>query len=312
MAETNSLAKLLQSEPLYRKIEVEKKYWHPEQISGTTFQFFCPDDASIQTFKLSLAPENVMTAYNNSSFYDKDLLNPFTDKKSIESIQYYTGKCQYCNKYQVHFLLHLFSEGEVHKELFDTYPVTFTTPESAAYRKSLEDNSKFFVRKLGQWPSFQIKPDSTLYNFLDADDRDYYNKGLICLSQNYGVAAFAYYRRIVENEIIRIVEELTKQETSNTDNIKSLLKEYQAKRHLGPLVENIFPYLPNSLKILNDNPFKLLYGYLSEGLHSHSDEQCLSYALALDRILQFTVKKLREEQNELAEIRQIMKGLRKG
>lgn len=307
-----SIAKLLQDEPLYRKVEIEKYYFHPELLDGITFQFFCPNENSIHTFKLSLAPENIISAVKETEDYRFDRLfdpirNP--EQKSIDIIQHYAGTCQYCNNYKTHFLLHIFSEGDADRSMFYNrigQPIT----EEPLYGKPDYKNVKLFLRKLGQWPSFQLKPDTLIYNFLSKEDKDYYNKALVCLSQNYGVAAFAYLRKIVENEIVRIIQEVANSGSGDSEKIKQLLDEYKVKKQTTPLVENIYPYLPSSLKSLDDNPIKLLYSYLSEGLHNHSDEECLGYANTINKLLGFTIKKIREEQNELKEIRGLLSELR--
>jgi hypothetical protein len=304
-----SIAKLLQEEPLYRKVEINQKYFHPDLIDGITFQFYCPNENSIQTFKLSLGPEKLIQAaqYLDAHRF-QDLFNPFSNNNDIDIIQHFIGTCQYCNSYKSHFLLHIFSEGTVEKGMFLDMlgrPKDIESTLTTNYK-----DVKVYIRKVGQWPSFQITPNATIYNFLNKEDKSYYNKALICLSQNYGVAAFAYLRKIVESEIVRIVEELAKGGSGDIEKIKSLLEEFRIKRQMGPLVENIYQYLPNSLKVLGDNPFKLLYSYLSEGLHNHSDEECLSYANGLNKLLEFTIKKVREDQNELSEIKSVLNELK--
>ncbi len=191
-----------------------------------------------------------------------------------------------------------------------TLPSDYQPRVESIPKKTTLDESKLFIRKIGQWPSHQIKADKEILSFLTEDDKGYYNKALICISQNYGVAAFAYLRKIVEKEIVRIIELLAEDANQEGEQIKSLLSEYRTKKQMAPLVENIFPYLPSALKSLGDNPFKLLYGYLSEGLHNLSDEECLKKAVGLDKLFQFTIRKVREEQSQVREIKELMKGLR--
>lgn len=307
MSLENAIARLLQDEPLYRKVEIGLKYWHPGYINDTAFQFYCPHEASHRTFKLSMAPEKLMDSFSGREYVEA--LKPFQSDTELEYVHYFVGRCQSCHKFTVHFLLHVFSEGTIKRELLEP-SFHFSTAESEVYKKGLQHSGKLMMRKLGQWPSYQIRPDNTVYNFLKKENKEYYNKALICLSQNYGVAAFAYLRKIVESEIINIVEELAKGSSSDTEKISLLLSEYYKNKQTGPLVESIYQYLPNSLKVLGDNPFKLLYSHLSEGLHNLTDEECLGYAKALDKLLVFAIKKVKEEQNELKEIRSILGELR--
>jgi len=300
MSTKNTIASILENEPLYRKLEIDIKYWNPHFVTGISFQFYCQNESSVRTFKLALAPEKLIKSLSGSEYVES--FKPFKSETEIEYVQYFVGHCQSCNAYTVYFLLHVFSEGEVQKSLVEP---------SLFFSKDLKNvTGKLMIRKVGQWPSFQIKPDSAIYSFLKKEDKEYYSKALICLSQNFGVAAFAYLRKIVESEIVNIVEELSKTNIADSEKIASLLDEYKKNKQTGRLVESIYSYLPNNLKVLGDNPFKLLYSYLSEGLHNHSDEECLSYALALDKLLVFTIKRVKEEQNELKEIRAILGGLR--
>lgn len=58
------------------------------------------------------------------------------------------------------------------------------------------DSDGNYMMKVGQEPSWDITLDRNLEKML-GERADYYKKGIICESQSYGIAAFAYYRRIV-------------------------------------------------------------------------------------------------------------------
>jgi hypothetical protein len=49
--------------------------------------------------------------------------------------------------------------------------------------------------------------DKDLDKFL-GDDSEYFKKALLCESQGYGIAAFSYYRRVLENSIDKILDSL--------------------------------------------------------------------------------------------------------
>ncbi|MBD0332645.1 MAG: hypothetical protein ICV66_08315 [Chitinophagaceae bacterium] len=302
-----TIAQLLLEEPLYRRFEVDIKYYHPLSIENITFEFFCDKESSHRTFKLALAPEEALKKLSGNEYIET--LNPFKSENDIDFVQYYVGHCQSCKNYTVNFLLHVFSEGKVDRRLLPFYR---TAPNATPIEKeNVVDKSKLFIRKVGQWPSFKIKPDAILYSFLEDDDKDYYNKALNCLSHNYGIGAFAYLRKIVEKEIVKIVQELAKEDSPDFEEINALLEEFGKNKHMGPLVDNVFKYLPKSLKIFDHNPLKTLWSNLSEGIHRLTDEECLSIAFAMDKLLQLIVKKLREEQTELREIRNLLKEINK-
>ena len=208
--------------------------------------------------------------------------------------QHYSATCQQCEKYKVHFIL----SSESSK------PIPLN-PHSAQYKEL-----KQFVKKIGQYPPYAITPDKEILRFLNEEDKEYYKNALMCLSQNYGIGAHAYLRRIVENEIERIIEALAQIDSPEKENINNLLNEYRQKHVMEKLIDGIYDYLPNSLKESGDNPFKLLHNQLSGGIHEFSDDKCSDMAQQIDIILRFVIKKINEENSEVKEVRKAMQKLR--
>jgi len=64
-----------------------------------------------------------------------------------------------------------------------------------------------YVMKVGQYPPWEITPDKNLTELL-GEHRDYYKKGLVCESQGYGIGAYAYYRRIIEEIIDNLLNSI--------------------------------------------------------------------------------------------------------
>ena len=63
------------------------------------------------------------------------------------------------------------------------------------------------VMKVGQYPPWSIEPEPSVKVALGVHLEDY-KKGKINESQGYGVGAFAYYRRIVENLIDDLLNDI--------------------------------------------------------------------------------------------------------
>src|SRR5271163_2712540 len=59
----------------------------------------------------------------------------------------------------------------------------------------------------GQFPAWSIDGDPALLKLLGGYGA-YYKKGLICESQAYGIGAFGYYRRIVEEVIDTLLDDI--------------------------------------------------------------------------------------------------------
>lgn len=299
MTEKKKIEELLFSQPLYKKVEVDIEYLeYPTDLNGFTFSYYCQNDKSNQTFKLSLEPSPIF--YMAGQMMSKNdlnrTLNIFDPKdQKYKYIQHYSAKCQLCEEFLVHFTLKV--------ETKTSLPGGF--PSNPA-----EVKTKQVVQKVGQFPPFEIKPDTDLLNYLTDEDKDNYRKAIICKSQNYGIGSYAYLRRIVEKELIRIIEDLCKIDSPYKENMEILLASYRQNHNMSTLIEGLHQYLPSSLKYLGDNPLKVLYNQLSGGIHEYSDEQCIEKAEQIDTILKFVIKKLAEESSEVKAIREALKKIK--
>jgi len=133
--------------------------------------------------------------------------------------------------------------------------------------------------KVGEYPELSIKIPSSLPKLL-GKDYPYFIKGLKCEKQGLGVAAYAYYRRVVENQKNRLLKEILKvsaklgADEAITNNLEAAIKEVQFSKAIDIAKES----MPESLLIDGHNPFKLLHRVLSIGIHNQPDESCLEIA----------------------------------
>ena len=302
MTDKEKIADLLSNQPLYKKVSINKFFFdHPTNLENLTFSFYCSVDNSFQTFKLTLEPEKILSYFGTR--INKDEFDSYFDSfddhiGKNKFVQHYSATCQFCNNCKIDFLIKLETEDEKPKNNVD---LTFDEYEQ----------QKQIVRKIGQYPAFEISPDKVLLNFFNEEDKNNYRKSLICRSQNYGIGAFAYLRRIVENEMIRIVEDLAKIDRPESAKIKGLLSSFKENHVMSNLIEGVYDYLPSSLKSLGDNPLKVLYGQLSGGIHQFSEEECFEKASTIDTLLRFVIKKIMEENSDVKLARDAMKHLRK-
>lgn len=154
------------------------------------------------------------------------------------------------------------------------------------------DENKTWFMKIGQYPSWEIKGNSNIENLLGAHSA-YYRKGLVCESQGYGIGAFGYYRRIVEEIIDGLLDEiaglLTETELSDYQEALNRTKETTVTQEKIELVKDL---LPPILHPEGMNPLSALHSALSEGLHAESDEECLEVAETCREILVFMVNQV--------------------
>lgn len=158
-----------------------------------------------------------------------------------------------------------------------------------------EDNIR--LQKYGELPRSTLARNPVLQKFLK-NDLDNYEKAVVCLSHEYGVAAFAYFRRIIENNIKRLLD-LVQEDAQSSGGEQSILDAIAKLRKDAPMGEKIKIAnlaLPSYLKPDGLNPLGRLYQVLSEGVHSLSEEECLVKAKATSECLIFLVSELASRQ----------------
>lgn len=135
------------------------------------------------------------------------------------------------------------------------------------------------VFKYGEKPSFGAPVPNRLLR-LFGDDGEMFLKGRRCENQGLGIAAFAYYRRVVENHKDSILDEVIRTcEAIQADTtLIDALRSAKSETSFSKAIETIRPGLPKGLLIDGHNPLLALHGALSVGLHNESDQACLTAA----------------------------------
>lgn len=161
------------------------------------------------------------------------------------------------------------------------------------------------ARKLGESPQFGSPVPSGVIRLIQSD-RELFLKGKRCEDQGLGIAAFSYYRRVIENQWVRLVDEITKVAKSLNcpEETLQILENCRDQNQFSKAVDDAKGALPDVLLIRGHNPLKLLHTALSDGLHNQSDEMCLSRASSI-RIVLFELndrlRKAREGERELSD-----------
>lgn len=132
--------------------------------------------------------------------------------------------------------------------------------------------------KFGEEPVFGPITPTRLLKLL-GDQREVFLKGRRCENQGLGIGAFGYYRRVVENQKNRILDEIIKVSQKLGASAEALADLELAKEHqFLKSVESIKHGIPQTLLINGHNPLTLLHAALSVGLHDQTDERCLELA----------------------------------
>lgn len=191
-------------------------------------------------------------SFSSNNDPDKDGLN---DEINNNKFMVYT--CNNCNKYIKVFAIRI---------------------------QPSQKNSKVF--KFGEFPYFGPPTPPRLITII-RDDKELFVKGLSTENQGFGMGAFAYYRRVVENQKDRIFDEFisaTKKISPNNPIIQEL-EAGKKETQFNNAVKKIKKALPESLLIKGHNPLTLLYNALSTGLHNYNDDDCLELAGDIRNIL---------------------------
>ncbi len=190
-------------------------------------------------------------------------------------------------------------------DYWENYPYSNVTTEQQIIRclyrceGCRQFGRTFFVRlgkgsltKVGQFPAWDINGEPGIENRL-GEHAEYYKRGLICESQGYGIGAFAYYRRIVEETIDGLLAEVSNL-LSGDDKSKyeAALAQTKQTRQTSDKIDLVKDLLPAILRPENMNPLSALHEALSEGLHAESDEDCLAYAARIREILAFLTQQI--------------------
>jgi hypothetical protein len=142
------------------------------------------------------------------------------------------------------------------------------------------------VEKFGERPQFG-PPVPPKVRALLGQDGDYFFKGYRAERQGMGVAAFVYYRRIVENQKSKIFGEIIRVAETLGESAKLIeeLRTAQIENQFTKAVDGIKNAIPQALRIQGHNPLTLLHSALSEGVHNNTDEQCLALATSIRLVL---------------------------
>jgi len=157
---------------------------------------------------------------------------------------------------------------------------------SLAAKLDAEHSATGQVCKFGELPPFGPPTPSRLISLI-GPDRDEFLNGRRCENLGLGVGAFIYYRRVVENQKGRILNEIIKvaekigPEAGALRTLRDAVQETQFSKALTMTKDAI----PQSLLINGQNPLLLLHGALSEGVDGLSDKECLEIASSVRVLL---------------------------
>lgn len=171
------------------------------------------------------------------------------------------------------------------------------------------DENTIGIMKVGEYPQKELPKSKALSKFF-AEDKQEYNKAVTCLANGYGVAAFAYMRRIVEKNIDRLLS-LIAENIAPDSPLAEKLNELKTTSPMSEKISIANYALPDYLKPDGFNPLGQIYGLLSDGVHSLPDKECLDKAQDLQACLEFMISELADHKKNKENFKSRLNSLRK-
>ena len=141
--------------------------------------------------------------------------------------------------------------------------------------------------KLGETPPFGPHVPARVISLI-GPDLELFLQGRRAENRAMGIGAFSYYRRVVENQKNRIIEQISKV-AGKLGAKPEMLEEFAAamkETQFSKSMEQIKHGIPDVLLINGQhNPLTLLHSALSEGLHADTDRECLEIAQEIRLVL---------------------------
>jgi hypothetical protein len=276
----------LEEYPLYRKLEVNIEPVRPGMYGylGTTLEklpkpainMYCYFCGSLQTFNM----------INN--YWDDDKLS-YASSGPIGHTFRLKYLCAGCGKKLILFY------------------VEFNQIRKASGK---DEAISYWIRKVGQNPPWEVDIEKRLESILGSSS-DLYKKGLISESQGYGIGAYAYYRRIVEDittSLLSSISDLIEDEKMKESYVLALEETKKAK-NAEDKIKLVKDLLPASLRPQDINPLGIIYSSLSEGLHGKTDDDCLELADSIKKSLVFLIDQLLSQKQSKKEFTESMRKL---
>ncbi|MDI1360495.1 hypothetical protein [Methylotenera sp.] len=180
---------------------------------------------------------------------------------------------------------------------------------SLAAQKDKKSNSGKCY-KFGENPEYGPPTAARLIKLI-GPDRELFLKGRRCENQGLGIGAFVYYRRVVEDQKNRILDEIIKVSEKVGAPIESIkvLENAKIETQFSKALANVKDAIPQTLLINGHNPLTLLHSALSDGLHLRSDEHCLEIASSIRVVLAELSERLAQALKDEAELNKALSRL---
>lgn len=162
------------------------------------------------------------------------------------------------------------------------------------------------VQKIGEYPAYSPVTSRKVYDLIGENHRELFLKGRRAELRGLGIGAFAYYRRIVEDQKDAIIDHLEQaaKRLGASANVLKIFAAAKAQDQFSNAIKEIKEALPPGLFISGHNPLTILHDILSDGIHDLSDEQCLMHARTVRTLLIALADRISEISKDEAKVKE--------
>jgi hypothetical protein len=178
-----------------------------------------------------------------------------------------------------------------------TYSIRF-----AMFVKDAQEHC--LANKFGELPAFGPPLPSRLISLV-GPDRDLFLRGRRAENLGLELGSFAYYRRVVEEQRTRLINEIgsVARKLGASPEKLGLFEKAAKETRFDASIELIKDAIPSTLLIDGQNPLKLLHSALSEGLHAQGDAECLEVATSVRVVLAELAERISSALKDEAELK---------
>lgn len=202
--------------------------------------------------------------------------------------------------------------GYNRKDVFLIYSCRNCTKALKTYalRVQLKKQGLGSAVKYGEMPPFGPPLPARLLEMAGADGT-LLRKGRRAENQSLGIGAFAYYRRVVENQKDRLLTEIRKaaKRLNADEELLSSIDDAIKETRFSESLKLVKGAIPDGLKVHGHNPLTLLHDALSKGVHELSDEEALELAQSVRVVLTELVSNMANILRDDREVKAAVKKL---
>lgn len=267
---------LLENYPLFRKMK-EYVGEREEDLSIEPLQLNCPNPKcrGDRTYSYLFEESNLQVVARKNPVTSSGIRIPTPALKGkTYSIVY---KCNSCSVHKYYFLI-TFGDG--------------------------------YLKKSGQEPNPAINVEKEIEEKLGKELSQNFKNARICEEHGLGIGAVAYYRRVIEDKINDLLDEMVQSNTEvDQKELAKMVEQVKARSTFDDKSKMISDSIPAMLKPGGHNLIKILFCKLSEGLHSKDNEVCIEIAHELRDILKEVILAMNTQKRVTARMSEIAKKL---